>query len=76
MGLGWVGMGVVVLSWTGDFVVVYMALAMWVDGVGWFQLFDSPVFISLIARLDSAKWEGTIVLDMHCFANMVEHREN
>ena len=36
LGLGWVGLGVTVLSWTGDFVVVYMALAVWVEGVGWF----------------------------------------
>lgn len=42
----------------------------------WFLLVDSLVFVSLSARLDSAKWEGTIVLDMHCFASMVECREN
>ena len=42
----------------------------------WFLLADSSVFANLSARLDFAKWEGTIVLDMHCFANMVEHREN
>ena len=55
---------------------MYMELAAWVEGEEWFQLVDSSVFASFTARLDSAKWEGTIVLDMHCFANMVESREN
>ena len=27
LGLGWVGLGVAVLSWFGDFVVMYMVLA-------------------------------------------------
>jgi len=76
LGLGWVGLGVAVLSWTGDFVVVYMALAVWLEGEGWFQLANLSVFASLTARLDSAKWKGTTVLDMHCFANMVESRES
>lgn len=53
-----------------------MALAVWVEGVGWFQLANSLVFSGLTTRLDFVKWEGTIVLDMHCFANMVESREN
>lgn len=75
-GFGWVGLGVTVLSSTGDFFVVYMALAMWVEGVEWFLLANSSVFASSTARLDSTKWEGTIVSDMHCFANMVESREN
>ena len=65
-----------VLSWSGDFVVVYIALAVSVEGGRWFQLADSSVFASLTTKLDSAKWKGTIVLDMHYFANMVESREN
>ena len=65
-----------VLSWTGDFVVVYMVLAVWVEGEGWFQLPNSSAFASLTAKLDSARWKGTTVLDMHCFANMVESMES
>ena len=53
-----------------------MSLEVWVEGVEWFLLANSLVSASLYARLHSAKWEGTIVLDMHCFSNMVEHREN
>lgn len=55
---------------------MYMVLVVWVEGEGWFQLADSSGFSSLTAKLDSAKWKGTTVLDMHCFANMVESRES
>lgn len=51
-------------------------LAVQFEGVEWFLLADSSVFASLSARLDSVKQEGTIVLDIHCFANMVGYREN
>ena len=44
-----------------------MVLIVWVEGEGWFQPADSSVFANLTARLDSAKWKGTIVLDVFFF---------